>query len=64
MSSMQAEVVARILQVLKTSMLGDCLVAHHGDCVGADEQFHGIARREDVVAVEVHPGVSAWEKMD
>lgn len=64
MSPMQAEVVARVLRVLKTSMLGDRLVAHHGDCIGADEQFHDIARREDVVAIEVHPGVSRWEKMD
>ncbi len=64
MSPMQAEVVARVLWVLKTSMLGDCLVAHHGDCVGADAQFHGIARKANVVTVEVHPGVSRWEKMD
>lgn len=61
MSPMQAEVVARIMRVLKTSMLGDCLVAHHGDCVGADAQFHGIARREVVVAIEVHPGIGVGD---
>lgn len=33
MSLMQAEVIIRILRVLKTSMLGDCLIAHHGDCI-------------------------------
>lgn len=32
------------------------IVAHHGDCVGADEQFHGLCRRNTrSVRIIVHP---------
>lgn len=32
------------------------IVAHHGDCIGADEDFHGICR-EIGVNIHVHPPV-------
>ena len=33
------------------------LVAHHGLCVGADEQFHGVCREPDILAEVIgHPG--------
>ena len=37
-------------------------IAHHGDCVGADAQFHRICRapRGGPVAIEVHPGLPKW----
>jgi hypothetical protein len=29
--------------------------AHHGDCVGADAEFHGVMLRETAAEVVVHP---------
>ncbi len=31
------------------------LVCHHGDCIGADSEFHDIARSVDAL-IEIHPG--------
>jgi len=35
--------------------------AHHGDCIGADEQFHELARREGVDVV-IHPPSDAKQR--
>lgn len=29
---------------------------HHGDCIGGDEQFHGLAIAHHVPSVVIHPG--------
>lgn len=35
---------------------GLAIVAHHGDCIGADEQFHGLCRRNTrSVRIVIHP---------
>src|SRR5262245_38799399 len=31
-------------------------VAHHGDCVGADAEFHDLCRVEPLSTIVVHPG--------
>lgn len=33
-----------------------CREAHHGDCIGADEEFHAIARRVVGIRIVAHPG--------
>jgi hypothetical protein len=53
MSPLQIKAVTMIMnRIVDTDRT---LVAHHGDCVGADEDFHMIARSCGAI-VEAHPG--------
>lgn len=36
---------------------GRTICGHHGDCVGADEDFHEIVRRQDWSTIVIHPPV-------
>lgn len=51
-----AQIEAVIMVVQRIAATGRQLVAHHGDCVGADEDFHEIARNYGDAIVETHPG--------
>jgi hypothetical protein len=41
-----------------TAILGEIgeLVAHHGDCVGADGEFHDLCRARSGASIVIHPG--------
>jgi hypothetical protein len=52
MTSAQIELVGMLL-VTATE-------AHHGDCVGADEEFHDLARRAGVPVVLHPPKAGRW----
>jgi hypothetical protein len=53
MSPAKIEAVTMVMKRIASA--GVTLVAHHGDCVGADEDFHAIAYGVDAI-VETHPG--------
>lgn len=53
MSPAQIDAVSMIMRKIADADVP--LVVHHGDCVGADEDFHVIARSCDAI-VETHPG--------
>ena len=52
MSDAQASRVRKLVADLAEI---DSITCHHGDCVGADSQFHDIARAGDA-RVTIHPG--------
>lgn len=50
-------VLLSLLSVYEPSLMPEPLTVHHGDCVGADEQFHRIATQLSIAARSVaHPG--------
>lgn len=53
MTSAQLAQLAAVLDALVASR--GVFAAHHGDCVGADAEFHGLASARGAVVV-VHPG--------
>lgn len=55
MSPTQIEAVVMIMK--RVASIG-MVLARHGDCVGADEDFHDIARSVSAF-VEIHPGSSS-----
>lgn len=46
--------IENIMRNLAYMNQGDILVAHHGDCIGADEDFHKVARGENF-GIKGHP---------
>lgn len=61
MTAGQRDAVTMIMK--KIAGTGIVLVAHHGGCVGADEDFHKVARSAGAI-IEIHPGpaprMRAW----
>ena len=53
MTSSQRSAVTVIVQGVAN---GAGFVAHHGDCVGADAEFHDLCRTEPFSVIVVHPG--------
>jgi hypothetical protein len=53
MTSAQRETVRTLLQDLKPD------IVHHGMCIGADAEFHELARQECVYTIG-HPGVTRY----
>ncbi len=47
--------VALLVKMFAGMSGGWRLVCHHGDCIGADSEFHDIARGVDAL-IELHPG--------
>lgn len=45
-----------VIAVVQEVTRGAAFVAHHGDCVGADAEFHDLCRMEPLSAIVVHPG--------
>jgi hypothetical protein len=55
MTDLQQDEMKRWLaSVIKIAFGPKNVVAHHGDCLGADEDFHEICRRLEI-AVHLHP---------
>jgi hypothetical protein len=53
MTPSQRSAVTAIVQEVAR---GAGFVAHHGDCVGADAEFHDLCRMEPLSVIVVHPG--------
>lgn len=53
MTPLQRAGVAAILQQVAGA---DAFIAHHGDCVGADAEFHDLCRQMPQSFIVVHPG--------
>lgn len=47
---------AQVMYLIRSSRGDMFFVAHHGDCVGADDQFHHLVRRFAAARIVVHPG--------
>lgn len=45
-----------VVTVVQEVARGGAFVAHHGDCVGADAEFHDLCRAEPLSNIVVHPG--------
>lgn len=44
-----------VTYVIRALMLGQHVEFHHGDCIGADEQFHQLVRAQGLAKIVVHP---------
>lgn len=62
MTDAQKLVVAELLRKLEPLRGGLYLVGHHGDCVGADAQFHHLVRAMSNTIVTVHPPSDARKR--
>lgn len=47
---------ATVTAIVQEVAQGGEFVAHHGDCVGADAEFHDLCRTEPCSMIVVHPG--------
>lgn len=53
---MTTEQRRRVLHMLLEYTFGCEFTAHHGDCIGADAEFHAIARARPGSRIVIHPG--------
>jgi len=61
-NEVQLDVMRRVLgELVRGSRADERFTAHHGDCVGADAQFHALAR-ELGWSVLIHPPVDDSER--
>lgn len=57
---MSSEQHARlVLEIDRVVDIDDWFIAHHGDCVGADAEFHAIVRPLPNGQIVIHPGLSS-----
>ncbi len=47
----------QVLQLLNTYLIHESEI-HHGDCIGADEQFHYLARSIQMPSIQIHPPIN------
>ena len=67
---MTAEQVATVRRLLAMAAVTGPIIGHHGDCIGADAQFHDLVRelRDQFAKITVHPPTDpakrAWRDGD